>query len=487
MDIEIFLKSPEYKTMKKEHEKLYFKLFGKYCKKTKNGVEERTATEMNEKFKNKKITIQFVDETITKKGTTVSTSKKISKNFFEIWSNDPVIPEYDNIVFECDESKVSKDDYNLFDGFNHFENVDKKKRDLEPLFEHIKSLVNYDNDDFEYVLNWLSHLVQKPESIPDTALIFISEEGIGKDLFSELIENAIGDKYFGTTEKLEQVCGKFNSILGGKLLMVLNETNPIESAQRIENIKAMITAKKLEIEEKYKSTIKCRNFCRFIFFSNRPFAFPVEDGSRRPKIMMGSTKYLPSYYGEKESADHFSRLSDLFKDKYFQYAFLRYLNRRDISEFNPRKYKKSELHELLVETSRDPLVEFLADYINKKSGILKIRNADLLNEYSFYLKERNYKFDITLKKFTVNLKLKFNVSTIKNSNTHYVIDIDYTKKILVDKYKYKFSTDETEIKTKNSLDTGISEVDDLKNQIKELQQQINELSLENSKLLSKIK
>ena len=41
--------------------------------------------------------------------------------------------------------------------------------------------------------------------------------------------------------------------------------------------------------------------------------------------MMGSNKYLPLYYGEKESAEHFVRLSDLFKDKYFQYAFLRHL------------------------------------------------------------------------------------------------------------------------------------------------------------------
>jgi hypothetical protein len=340
MDIEILLESQEYKTLKIQHEKTFFKLFGKYCKITPRGIEERTATEMSEKFKNKKISYQFVEETTTKKGTTISTSKHISKNFFEIWSNDPNIPEFDNIVFECDKTKILKEDYNLFDGFNHFEDLDKKKLDLEPLFEHIRSLVNFDNDDFEYVLNWLAQLVQQPETIPDTALIFISEEGIGKDLFSELIENTIGDKYYGTTEKLEQVCGRFNSLLDGKLLMVLNETNPIESSQRLENIKAMITAKKLEIEEKYKSTIKCRNFCRFIFFSNRSLAFPVEDGSRRPKIMMGSTKYLPMNYGEKESADHFTKLSNTFKDKYFQYAFLRFLKKRDITLFNPRKYKK---------------------------------------------------------------------------------------------------------------------------------------------------
>jgi hypothetical protein len=100
MDIEILLDSQEYKTLKIQHEKTFFKLFGKYCKITSRGIEERTATEMSEKFKNKKNSYQFVEETTTKKGTTISTSKNISKNLFEIWSNDPNIPEFDNIVFQ---------------------------------------------------------------------------------------------------------------------------------------------------------------------------------------------------------------------------------------------------------------------------------------------------------------------------------------------------------------------------------------------------
>ena len=44
MDIEILLDSQEYKTFKTQHEKSFFKLFGKYCKITPRGIEERTAT-----------------------------------------------------------------------------------------------------------------------------------------------------------------------------------------------------------------------------------------------------------------------------------------------------------------------------------------------------------------------------------------------------------------------------------------------------------
>jgi len=442
MELELFLKDPEYLKLKKEHEKHYFKLFGKYCKVDKNGITEKTASDMYEKFKNKKLSIQITEESTTKKGVTTSSSRVALKSFFEIWSNDPQIPEYDNIIFECDTSRAEKEDYNLFSGFDKFENQKSLTiQNLDPLFEHIKSLVNYDNDDYEYVLNWFAHLVQYPQKLPDTALVFISEEGIGKDMFAELLENTIGEKYFGSTEKLDQVCGKFNSILGGKLLMVLNETNPVESSQRIENIKAMITAKKLEIEEKYKTPIKCRNFCRFVFFSNRPFAFPTEEGSRRPKIMMGSNKYLPLNYGDQESADHFSNLDKTFQNPSFQYSFLQFLKIRDIQSFNPRKYKKSELHSLLVEASRDPLVSFMAEYVNDKGGSIRVKNTDFLCEYSFYLKTINYKFEMTPKKFTVDLKLKFNISTVKNSTTYYVIDTNYTKNILKQKYGYTFNNE----------------------------------------------
>lgn len=476
-NLELFLKSTEYKQMKTIYEKEYFKLFGKYCKrKSDNTIQEKTASEMAEKFKNKRITIEHTEEIQTKNGV-ISKKSKYTDTFFNIWSQDENIPEYDDIVFECNLKKVSKTDYNLFTGFEHFDNFEKVKMDIQAIYDHIESLTNYDKDDYEYVLNYFAHLVQKPETLPDVALILISKEGVGKDLLGEFLEKVIGEKYFGITEKLETLCGKFNSSLAGKLLYIINETNPIENAMRIENIKSMITAKKLEIEEKYKSPIKCSNFCRFIFFSNRVFAFPVEEGSRRPKIINCSDKYLAENYGKERSAKHFKNLAENYiKNEKVQYQFLRDLLKRDITNFNPREFKKSNFHQELEEISIEPIISFMAEYLdddyNKNKTNLKINSTDLLTEYTLYLKQRNYTFEMTPKKFLSQLKQKFAVETIKSCKTYIVIDVSKVKKILVEKYKFNFGK---EVEPYNPLDKGINEEEDKRNNITYLQEENEQL------------
>lgn len=458
MDIEYLMNSSEYKTMKTIYEKEYFKLFGKYCKISQRvGIQEKTASEMSEKFKNKKVKVMMIEESSNKKGVTISTKKQISRSFFDVWSNDSTIPEYDDIVFECDKNKVEKTDYNLFDGFKHFDNLKPIDIDIEPFFEHVRTLTNYVPNSTEYLLDFLAHMFQRPEVLPDVALIFISKEGIGKDLFAELLQYCLGDKYFGTTDKLEQVCGKFNSILGGKLLMVLNETNPIESSQRQENIKAMITAKKLYIEEKYKTPVKCSSFVRFIFFSNREFAFPVEEGSRRPNIMKCSDKYLPENYGKEKSAKYFTKLAQKFQDKDFQYAVLRFLLNRDISKFNPRVFEKSELHKTLEDISINPLFNFMAERIVKSSIERKITmfkrcSSLFLKEYNDYLSSIGYKFDMTPKKFIAEMKSLFNATVKKSSVTYIIVDIEYTKKLLTDKYNFNFNVDENAYSKSKDID-----------------------------------
>jgi len=228
--------------------------------------------------------------------------------------------------------------------------------------------------------------------------------------------------------------------------MVLNETNPIESAQRQENIKAMITAKTLVLEEKYKTPVKCSSFVRFIFFSNREFAFPIESGSRRPNIIKSSGKYLPDNYGIKESAKHFTKLAKKFYNKDFQYAVLRYLLKRDISKFKPRVFEKSELHKSLEELSVHPLINFMAERIVKPSIERKEKmysrcSTSFLKEYQEYLPS-SFKFDVTPKKFIAEMKRLFNATTKKSSVTHILVDIEYTRKLLTDKYNFNFNVDE---------------------------------------------
>lgn len=476
--MELFLNSEEYKKMKTEYERTCFKLIGKYCINTGDKLIEKSSSEIHEYFKNKKITIEYIEQQTTKKGTTVSTTKEYTKNFYQIWSEDPDMKEYMEVVFNCNTAKVLPTQYNLFEGFIHYNNIKKDpKIDLSPVFEHIKSLVNFDEEHFKYVISWLAQLIQQPHILPHTTLIFISEEGVGKDLFSKFISNVINDKYTHNTEKLENICGKFNSILGGKLLITINETNPIESRERIENIKFLITADKITIEGKHKDPIKTENFCRFIFFSNRLFAFPVEEGSRRPIIFKASNKYLPANYGVEANKKYFTNLAEnIYDNKQYQKAFLEYLKNYDISNFNPKNIVKSELHQELEENSISPIVYYLADFVKKHSTEknVKLSTTECLKQYYEYIKEHNYKFEMTQAKFNVEMVSTYKIKKTKSSGYMYFeFNIEEIKEMLIKKYKFDFEEEEEE--EESPLDNGLEKEPDYKKLYLKAQKELEEL------------
>ena len=491
MDIEILMKCKEYLVMKKLLETEYCKLFGKYCKIKRNGsIENKSAPEMAEKFANRVICYESVIETTNNKGVTTSVKKTIRATFFEIWRKDPSIPEYDDVVFECDLKKVHKTDYNLFTGFKHFDNREKPKRviDLGPILNHIYHLAGAETNKQNEVLDFLAQMVQFPETLSDIALIIISAEGVGKDLFGEFIEKVIGEKYFGISEKLELVCGNFNSVLGGKLCFIVNETNPIESTARIENIKCMITAKTINIQEKYKEPVKARNFCRFIFLSNRLFAFPVEDnGARRANIMQSSEKYLPKNYGTKESAAYFKDLADNhIHNEDVQQAFLEFLLKRDLTNYNSRIIKKSVLQTQLEDCSSDPLYGFMAQYLdNLNKDTHRIEGQLLLAAYKLYLQNNGFKFEMSAKKFNLTIENTFGIKSTKNSVKVFLMDVIELKKMLRKDKNYKFKTDEidnskynfttAEIETKQTLEIKYKKSED---KYKELEEKYEKLLLQ---------
>jgi hypothetical protein len=105
MDNEIFINSEEYKTLKVQYEQKYFKVLGKYNWYDGDKLVEMDASRLGEHLKNKKVKIQHVEQT-TRKGTTVSVSKELTKSFFNIWHEDPNMREYDEVVFNCNIKKV---------------------------------------------------------------------------------------------------------------------------------------------------------------------------------------------------------------------------------------------------------------------------------------------------------------------------------------------------------------------------------------------
>jgi hypothetical protein len=485
MEITNLLNSESYKIAKTQYEKEYFKLFGEYCAiNCKNEPVIKSPANMKEYFKNKMIFADIEEETFDKKGNKSISIKKISKSFYDIWSCDPQMKEYKEMVFECDLKNVKPEQYNLFNNFTHFNNLEKKELDLTPIFDHIKSLVDFNEEHFKYLLSWMAQLIQVPHELTDTCIVIISEEGTGKDLFSDFFSDVINRNYTHNTEKLEAICGKFNSVLGGKLFITINETNPVESRERIENIKFLTTAKYVSIEAKHKDPITSKHYARYLFISNRLMAFPVENGSRRPVIFKASEKYLKKNFGETESVQHFTKLANILHNKDYQYSFLRFLQTYDIKNFNFKNCTKSELHRELEENSQSPIVAYLANYvkISKVGDIFRLSTEEALCNYN---NSFGKKYPMTQSKFNVEMTSTYKITKGKSNNMYFEFNINEIKKMLETNYNYKFENVlqdlEDDLKTRSPLDENI------KPNIKQINKNINIIEQNDNLLTQNIK
>jgi hypothetical protein len=158
------------------------------------------------------------------------------------------------------------------------------KTDVENslIIKHIKNLCNNSDDVFNYVIKFLARKVQKPNILTNTALIFKSNEGAGKDMFFNWFGNKIiGNNYYYNTEKPELLFGKFTSALENKILIVVNETSGKDTFSINENIKCAITAEVNIIEHKGLKPYKNTNHISYIFLTNNDNPLKVSADDRR--------------------------------------------------------------------------------------------------------------------------------------------------------------------------------------------------------------
>lgn len=485
--IERFLKSAKYLKMKAEEEKTHFKLFGSYCRIKADGmVDVVSASTMKEHYKNKKISCKI--STTNNEGCVQE--KIISKNFFDVWSEDPEMTEFLDLTFECDLKRVPRTHYNLFTGFDHLNSFESKDNlDLTMILDHLNALSGYNEDDFKYNLSWYAHIVQKPEELPHSCLVFIGPQGTGKDTWHQFISAVIGDQYCAISEKLEKFCGKFNGAVANKLLCTINETNPVESRERLESIKSMITAEEHLIEYKGRDPIKCRAFSRFQFFANRLTAFPVEEGGRRPKFNQPSAKYTPQVIGETASRKHFTILRKIMNDPRHQKRFLEYLQNYDIKKWNPAKIPKCELQKELEDNAQPPIVPFLAKkVVNMENETEKINASKLYEEFATFLEKQKSSFNYSQTKFATELTMNYGVKKQKSSTIFYILSRSSLKELLEKRYNYSFDSIETDQQIDNKVDSET--VNKLKQEMAELkaQQTLKDNEIEKLKQeLAKIK
>ena len=199
--------------------------------------------------------------------------------------------------------------------------------DCKTILQHIHDvLCGGDMEGTRYVLDWLARMVQQPEALAETVLVFRAGQGIGKGTVTNIFRRYFGVHGLEITNDKELL--GFNDHLATSVFISLNEAVWGGNKQAEGKFKSLITEREITVERKYLPIFKIRNHTHLVVSSNSDWCVPIGHDDRRFAVMKPSAERR----GDMEYFNYLNKVIMGGGDR----ALIHYLLSRDISKFNPR-------------------------------------------------------------------------------------------------------------------------------------------------------
>lgn len=323
------------------------------------------------------------------------------------------------LVFLPSTSKCPSDKYNLFRGYP----ISPVPGDVEPYLFHVREVIcSGDKVTFKYLMEYLAHMLQKPEEKPSIAIVLKAVEGTGKGAFVQPLNRILGH-YAVQTNGADLVTGRFNSVVANRVLIFADEVD-LTDAKCADKLKALISESSLLIERKGIDPVAISSFTRFIFASNMETVLKAGSRERRYLVLEPSgvlaqdKKYFDNYFAwlENNGASY----------------LMHYLLNLDINGFNPRQAPATQalLDEKLA--SLDMPLAFLYAELCKESpfeGFTRPEPKVILRLYSSFLDMNGQRQNLASMRSSIGKTFKsIGVATFGRSDRGQFYDLsDLTK------------------------------------------------------------
>tara|TARA_R110000824_G_scaffold387325_1_gene582568 strand:+ start:1483 stop:4167 length:2685 start_codon:yes stop_codon:yes gene_type:complete len=288
-------------------------------------------------------------------------------NIFEKWIENINRREVRKIGFNPKDIN-DPDIFNLWKGYkiSKSEADTYNEEDAFPILEHLlKRWCSNKPEVYEYVMNYLAHIIQKPYQKSGVVLTLKSDEGAGKGLILNHLSAIIGESHYVQINNIDQLIGSFNGIGEAKILVNLDEAFWGGDKKKEGIVKNIITENKINVNKKNKEAYTIDDYANYIISSNNEWMIGVSEGSRR-------------YYAlELENG-----LAGIVSEELMEIinpilntpsgAFAKVLYNRDISNYNPRIFTKTKLLQEQIEQGWTPIKKWWFNVLNEGGFTSKI-------------------------------------------------------------------------------------------------------------------
>jgi hypothetical protein len=251
------------------------------------------------------------------------------------------------------QNPASTNDYNLWTGFA----VTPSPGRWNLLHDHIHdNICGGDERLAAYVLNWCALLAQQPGRLPEAALCLRGPMGTGKTVFVDHLARWFPPQAVATVTKPEQITGRFNSILSGRVLVFADEAFFAGNLTMRGALQSLITDRRLAIERKGLDIVMEQNCVHLLMASNENWVLSMSSQDRRFLVLDVSSQHRLDF-------DYFNRIARQQDEEGGTAAFLYDSLSRDLSLFNPKDIPWTAASQDQVNRSRKGPEAWLYDFL----------------------------------------------------------------------------------------------------------------------------
>ena len=311
--------------------------------------------------------------------------------------------------------------YNTFDGFHAPTLVDADKTvDVGNFKTLIWNLCDENEEMNTYVMNYIAHMFQYPNKLPEEIIVFKSWTGTGKDTLVRTLQLLMGTKYVAITEEPDHIFGQFNETMKSKLCVFLNEMEGRHGINYQEKLKGHSTSRHNRVNAKFEKPLIESNHCRLFVNSNNENPVNVQMNDRRFVICQAGYKLVAN----TKDPEH-AKFVKAFWNKYYDdlreddwvaslYEYL--FNGIDLTDWDSRKVPGGIAKELMRSKNINPLYFYLQQLMNdttKKDvgwnctdkGTYFIKWKMFFTGYKYYLDNNFPDIEYKIKEQAVRAKL----------------------------------------------------------------------------------
>lgn len=329
------------------------------------------------------------EEFTTWSASNIRTDYANSKEFFKL------IPKYDGFAYEPenDPDKYKRDIIYKAEGiesryYNRFYPLTHRPKEgnwdtINRLLHHIFNYKNLNGESlYEFVLDYLKQLYEKPEQKLPIICLVSRERGTGKTTFLNLLQ-AIFQANACILDN-NRIGSRFNGLLEGKLVVGVDESSI--NKDTVEFLKQATTSKELPYEGKGKDARMGKNFVKFVLCSNDESGFVVINAEETRFCIV---KVPPI---EEASDPHLLEKMESEIPALLHYLQNRSMHYQESSRlyFDENLYRTPALNDI-IEASENPLIRNIKDVIRSQFEWQRKKTIRLSSEVLFKLTQEQYK------------------------------------------------------------------------------------------------